>query len=53
MATKSPPKTPPGRNGFRYRPKFGLVIVCRDEQHQAAHYRRLTALGYKPRVVAV
>lgn len=53
MAKKPPPKTPPGRNGFRYRPKFGLVIVCRDELHQAEHYRRLTAQGYKLRVVTV
>lgn len=49
---KNPPKTP-GRNGFRYRPKFGLLIRCRDEQHQAELYRRLAAQGYKLRVVAV
>lgn len=50
MATK---KTAPGRNGFNYKPKFGLVITCKDELTQQEHFQRLKALGYKLRVVCV
>jgi hypothetical protein len=50
MATKKPA---PGRNGFKYKPKFGLIIPCKDEQAQQAHYQRLKGLGYKVRVVCV
>ena len=26
---------PLGKNGFKYRPQWGLVIVCKGERHQA------------------
>ena len=43
-------KTP----SFKYRPQFGLVIVCEDETHQRQTYERLTALGLaKIKVVVV
>jgi hypothetical protein len=43
----------PGQNGFKYRPKFGLVVVCKDEAHQQALFKRLTKLALKVKVVCV
>lgn len=44
---------PLGRNGFKYRPKFGVIILCKDEADQAEVYARLKADGYKLKVVSV
>lgn len=46
-------KTAPGRNGFKYRPRFGLIIPCRDEQDQQKLFAQLKAQGVKARVVCV
>lgn len=46
-------KAPPGLNGFKYKPGFGLVIRCADEADQRKHYEKLTKQGYKVRVVCV
>lgn len=46
------PKTP-GRNGFKYKPRFGLIIPCRDEQDQQSKFATLKAQGLKARVVCV
>lgn len=43
----------PGENGFRYRPQYGLVVVCKDELHQRRVYARLQKLGLGPKVVCV
>lgn len=43
----------PGKNGFKYRPKYGLVVVCRDEKHQEALFNKLQKMGLKLKVVAV
>lgn len=43
----------PGQNGFKYRPKFGLVVVCKDEAHQQVLFKRLTKLSLKIKVVCV
>ena len=43
----------PGENGFKYRPKYGLVVVCNDEAHQQALFGRLTKLKLKIKVVCV
>lgn len=43
----------PGQNGFKYRPKFGLVVVCKDEAHQQVLFKRLTKLALKVKVVCV
>jgi hypothetical protein len=53
MNPKKPPPSAPARNGFNYRQQYGLVIVCRDEQHQARLYERLRKQGHKLKVVAV
>ena len=43
-----------GRNGYRYRQQFGIVVVCKDERDQAKQYARLKRAGYqKLRVVTV
>ncbi|QBM98621.1 hypothetical protein CKAES1R_03774 [Pseudomonas aeruginosa] len=43
----------PGRNGFKYKPRFGLIIPCRDEQDQQQKFAQLKAQGLKVRVVCV
>lgn len=50
MAT---PKRPPGRNCFKYTPRYGVIVLCKDEQHQRAIYNQLIATGLKVKVVAV
>ena len=43
----------PGRNGFIYKPRFGLIIPCRNEQDQQQKFAQLKAQGIKARVVCV
>ncbi|MGO1073242.1 hypothetical protein [Lysobacter sp. CA199] len=43
----------PGVNGFRYRPKFGVIVLCKDEAHQQRIYADLKQRGLKLRVVCV
>ena len=43
----------PGVNGFKYRQKFGVIVVCKDEEEHKAVYERLLGQGYKCRVVRV
>ena len=43
----------PAKNGFNYKPKFGLIIQCDDEAHQQTVFERLKQLGYKAKVVVV
>lgn len=38
---------------FKYRPRFGLVIVCKDEDDQRRKYDSLRKRGMKVKVVAV
>lgn len=52
QAKRAPVKTP-GRNGFKYSPRFGLILICRDERHQAELHTLLRRQGLKPRVVSV
>lgn len=47
-------KTKPGRNGYRYRQQFGIVVICDNEQAQERAYARLQRSGFKKlRVVTV
>lgn len=39
--------------GFKYKPKYGVVVICKDEKDQETIYNRLKAEGYKLKVVAV
>lgn len=43
----------PGRNGFKYRSRFGLIVPCRSEQDQQEKFAKLKAQGLKVRVVCV
>ena len=47
-------KPTPGRNGYRYRQQFGVVVICDNERAQELAYRRLQRAGFKKlRVVTV
>ena len=49
----SSPVQRPGENGFKYQPKYGLVVVCKDEAHQQTLFNKLTRQGLKLKVVCV
>lgn len=53
MATPKTRSEPPGRNGFRYRRQFGVIVICPHEREQAKAYTRLRRLGYQCKVVTV
>lgn len=55
MAQPTPQINPkaPAKNGFNYKPKFGLIIQCDDELHQQTVFEHLKSLGYKAKVVVV
>ena len=48
-----PKKTQPGKNGYRYREQYGVVVICDDAGHQEQIYNLLKAQGLKLRVVVV
>ncbi|VFR54794.1 hypothetical protein BRI6_1113 [plant metagenome] len=43
----------PGRNGFKYRQRYGVIVICTDEAHQQEVYQALKRAGYTLKVVAV
>lgn len=43
----------PAKNGYTYKPKFGLIIQCDDETHQQAVFEQLKQLGHKAKVVVI
>ena len=55
MSTQKPTLDPkaPAKNGFKYKPKFGLIIQCDDEPRQQTVFEHLKSLGYKAKVVVV
>ena len=51
-----PPKKPLkklGKNGYKYREQYGVIIVCDDESHQQTLFNNLKKQGHKCRVVTV
>jgi len=42
-----------GKNGFKYRPQYAVIIRCADETEQRDTYERLRAEGYSLKVVNV
>ncbi|MBK8157997.1 MAG: Com family DNA-binding transcriptional regulator [Rhodospirillaceae bacterium] len=42
----------PGRNGFKYRPRFGVIVLCADEAEQRRIYDKLRR-RHEVRVVTV
>ena len=53
MDEPKPARPAPGPNGFKYRRRFGVIVLCQDEAHQRGVYAALKAAGYKLKVVAV
>lgn len=43
----------PGVNGFKYKPRFGVIVICKNEEEHGRVYERLHGEGYKCRVVRV
>ena len=43
----------PAKNGFKYKPKFGVIVNCDDENHQKYVYEQLNQQGYSLKVVVV
>jgi len=39
--------------GFKYKPRFGLVVEVGSEKEQSAAYEKLKGMGYPVRVVTV
>ncbi|PZP64171.1 MAG: hypothetical protein DI597_00715 [Pseudoxanthomonas spadix] len=53
-AKRDAARKPPGRNGYRYKPQFGIVVVTESESDQERAYARLQRAGFKKlRVVTV
>jgi hypothetical protein len=50
--TMASPKTP-GRNGYKYKEQYGVIVICKDAAHQERVYNRLRRLGLKLKVVVV
>lgn len=48
-------KKPPalGKNGFKYRERHGVIVLCATEAEQARVFARLTKMGYRLKVVSV
>lgn len=43
----------PGRNGFKYREQFGVIVICKNERHQARIYNVMRRRGLECKVVTV
>ena len=53
-AAKRAARKSPGRNGYRYKPQFGIVVITENERDQERAYARLQRAGFrKLRVVTV
>lgn len=42
-----------GKNGFVYKEKRGVIVLCDDESHQESVFNLLKTMGFKLRVVMV
>ncbi len=49
----TPRKRPPARNGYKYKPQFGIIVMCRDEAEQKRRYEQLSTKGWGLKVVTV
>lgn len=47
------PGKAPGVNRFKYQPKYGVIVLCRDEAHHRAVYEQLRGQGHTCKVVRV
>jgi hypothetical protein len=44
---------PRGKNGYRYRQQYGVIVICKNERHQARVYNVLRRRGLDCKVVTV
>jgi len=42
-----------GANSFRYRQQYGVIVICKNERHQARTYSVLRRRGFECKVVTV
>ncbi|WP_202904910.1 hypothetical protein [Marinomonas sp. S3726] len=52
MTNKNLPK-PLGKNGFKYREQYGVIVICADEKQQESIFNDLKKQGHKCKVVTV
>jgi hypothetical protein len=43
----------PGKNGFKYRERYGVIVICRDAREQQAIFDKLKRQGLTLKVVTV
>jgi hypothetical protein len=47
------PKQAPGKNGFKYREQYGVIVLCKTEREQQAIFNKLKPQGFTLKVVTV
>ncbi len=47
------PKTSEANKAFRYKPQFGVIVICEDEKKQEAIFNRLQQEGHQCKIVVV
>lgn len=47
------PEKAPGKNGFRYKPQYGVIVICRDEAEHMVMLTKLQSMGLKCKAVRV
>ena len=40
-------------SNFNYKPQYGIVVICEDEEDQKKIFEELQKLGYKLKIVVV
>ncbi|MBI5693662.1 MAG: hypothetical protein HZC55_26595 [Verrucomicrobia bacterium] len=53
MPASSQPHTASRTSSFKYKPQFGVIVLCKDERDQARMYERLKRGPRKVKVVTV
>lgn len=53
LARQKQNRLAPGRNGFRYREQYGVIVLCKNEREQARIFNVLSRRGMDCKVVTV
>jgi len=53
LAKQKQDRPAPGRNGFRYRQQYGVIVLCKNEREQTRVYNVLSRRGLDCKVVTV
>ena len=51
--TAKAPKKIPGANGFKYKPQWGVIVICEGEERQRQIYESLRLLGLREKLKVV